>query len=127
MKTNSSLAEAVSLSWHHHSYNNICQSTIGRTKNKFFKGTLPGSGGLGRAVIRLHQTTNHANQEALSPTDPGERADLTQHNQRDFRLVTAAKETITIIRIRYNADRTTCMHTSWWQTGPIYLQLHGVA
>ena len=89
----------------------------------FFEGALPGSGGLGRAVIRLHQTTNHANPGALPFTDPGERVDLTQHNQEDFRSVTAAKGTITIIRTRYNADRATCVHTSWWQTSPICSQL----
>ena len=98
-------------------------SLLVELRTSFLEGALPGSGGLGREVIRLHQITNHANQEALPPTDPGERADLIQHNQRDFRSVTAAKGTITIIRTRYNADRTTCMHTSWWQTGPICFQL----
>ena len=123
METDSFLAEVVSLSRRHHPYNNARQFTIGRTKNQYFEGALPESGGLDRAVIRLHQTASHANQEALPPTDPGERANLTEHNQRDFRSVTVAKETITIIRTRYNTDRATCVHTSWWQTGPISLQL----
>ena len=38
VETDSSLAEVVSLSRHHHPYNNARQSTIGRTKNQFFGG-----------------------------------------------------------------------------------------
>ena len=114
VETNSSLAEVVSLSKIAITPTTMYVSPLlVGLRTSFFKGDLPGSRSLGRVVIRLHHTINHANQEALSPTDPGERADLTQYNQRDFRSVTTAKGTITIIRTRYNTDRATCVHTSW--------------
>ena len=124
VETDSSLAEVVSLSRCHYPYNNACQATIGRTKNQFFEGVLPGSGGLGRAVIRPHQTTNHiSHQEAIHPTDQGGKANLTQPNQRDFKSVTTTKGIVTFVGPGYNADGKACMHTSWWQTVPICSQL----
>ena len=81
-------------------------------------------GGLGRAVIRPHQTTNHvSHQEAIHPTDQGGKADLTRPNQRDFRSVTTTKGIVTFVGPGYNADGKACVHTSWWQTGPICSQL----
>ena len=38
VETDSSPAEVVSLSQHRLPYNNVCQSTISRTKNQFFRG-----------------------------------------------------------------------------------------
>ena len=97
---------------------------LGGPKISFFEGALPGSGGLGRAVIRPHQTTNHvSHQEAIHPTDQGGKADLTRPNQRDFRSVTTTKGIVTFVGPGYNADGKACVHTSWWQTGPICSQL----
>ena len=97
---------------------------LGGPKTSYFKGALPGSGGLGRAVIRPHQTTNHiSHQGAIHPTDQGEKANFTQPNQRGFRSVTTAKQNVTVVGPGYNADRAACVHASWWQIGPICSQL----
>ena len=97
---------------------------LGGPKISLFEGALPGSGGLGRAVIRPHQTTNHvSHQEAIYPTDQGGKADLTQPNQRDFRSVTTTKGIVTFVGPGYNADGKARVHTSWWQTGSIGSQL----
>ena len=50
-----------------------------------FRRALPGSGGLDRAVTRPHQITHHTtSQEAACLTDPGDGADLPQHDQKRF-------------------------------------------
>ena len=93
-------------------------------RTSFLEGALPGSGGLGRAVTRLHQTTNHiSHQEAIHHTDQGGKADLTQPNQRGFRSVTTAKGAITVVGPGCYTGGAARVHASWWQTCPIYSQL----
>ena len=124
METNSSLVEVVSLSQCHHPYNNARQSTIGRTKNQFFQGTLPGSGGLGRAVIRLHQTTNHTNQGQFHLQIQGKEQTLLSTTKEILDQLLQSREPLLSLGLDIMLiELCTCMHTSWWQTVLICLQL----
>ena len=106
----------------------------------FFEGALPRKGELGRATTRPNQegttrvlqvtdqeaptrSNQITSQEAIRLTDPGGRADHTRHNQGGFRSVTSAKGIITVTKPGHIANRTACVHTSWWQTSPICSQL----
>ena len=104
----------------------------------FFEGALSRKGMLGRATTRPNQeaTTrlpikrhlpdpikkNYQSRGNLSYRS-GVKADHVQHNQGGFRSVNSAKGIITVTRREHSSEKTACVHTSWWQTSPICLQL----
>ena len=83
VKTDSSLAKVVFLSRHHNPTTMHISLLLIGLRIKFFKGALPGSGGLGRKLSDSIKLPVMPSKRHF-PTDPGERADLTKHNKSGF-------------------------------------------